>query len=81
MTTLQKANLRLVAQDISDKLSDRICKRLSLGIDVSVEFDMLYLIQNYLFSLTYGDPILTDDDYDDLLERVNRMYDKCNKFW
>jgi len=81
MTETQIASLLTVAKDTSDKLTSRICRRLSLGIDVSVESDMSYLIQNYIFSLTYGAPILEDDDYNDLLERVNRMYNKCNKFW
>ena len=81
MTALQIANLVLVAKDTSDKLTSRICRRLSLGIDVSVELDMSYLIQNYIFTLTYGAPILTDDNYNELLGRINRMYNKCNKFW
>lgn len=81
MTALQIANLVLVAKDTNDKLTSRICRRLSLGIDVSVELDMTYLIQNYLFTLAYGAPILTDDNYNELLGRINRMYNKCNKFW
>jgi len=81
MTDSEIASLKLVAQDTNDKLTSRICRRLSLGIDVSVELDMSYLIQNYIFSLTYGAPILTDDNYNELLERINRIYDKCNKFW
>ena len=81
MTVTEIASLLTVAKDVNDKITSRICRRLSLGIDVSLEFDMSYLIQNYIFSLTYGAPIFDDDDYNNLLERINIIYNKCNKFW
>jgi hypothetical protein len=81
MTATQIIGLTLVAQDTSDKITARICRRLSLGIDTSMEQDMAYLIQNYIFSLSNGNDVLTNANYNDLLERVNILYNKCNKFW
>ena len=81
MTTTQIASLILVAKDTNDKITSRICRRLGLGIDVSKELDMSYLIQNYIFSLNNGSETLTDANYNDLLERVNILYNKCDKFW
>lgn len=81
MTDIQIASLILVAKDTNDKITSRICRRLGLGIDVSKELDMSYLIQNYIFSLNNGSETLTDANYNDLLERVNILYNKCDKFW